>query len=134
MRTASILKRVLSAAIAILSGAVSAQTSDWPDLPAKAFLSGRAATQADVDEGRAVFVLVAEGVPVGKPLSITIPQFALLNGEDGEPPKPVVVVQAEEFPKGKLVGVRDVTGKEYVVILSDLKLLGTSKPRQEQRQ
>jgi hypothetical protein len=133
MPTASSLRRILSAAIALFAGVVSSQTNDWPELPAKAFLSGRPATQVDVNEGRAVFVLMAGGIPISKPIAIAIPQFALLNGENGKPPTPVVVVQAEEFPKGKLVGVRDVMGKEYVVNLSDLQLLGTSKPRPEQR-
>jgi hypothetical protein len=133
MRTPSSLSRIVSVVITLFAGAVSSQTSDWPELPTKAFVSGRSATQADVNEGQAIFVLMAGEVPISKPIAITIPQFALLNGEGEKSPTPVVVVQAEEFPKGKLVGVRDVMGKEYVVNLSDLKLLGATKPRQEQR-
>jgi hypothetical protein len=114
----------------LIANASPAHAEQWPELPTEAFLTGRPATQTDVDEGRAIFVLAAGGVPVGKPIPISIPQYALLNGEGSKPPIPVVVVQAEEFPKGKLVGVRDARGKEYVVQLSDLKLLGKSQPKQ----
>lgn len=104
------------------------QTTEWPELPTREFVSGRPATQQDVQEGRAIFVLTMGDTPVGKPIAIEIPQFALLNAGDGKPPVPVVVVQAEEFPKGQLAGVRDATGKEYAVFLTDLQLLGTRKP------
>ena len=74
-------------------------------------------------------MLVVGGVSMGKPIAIDIPQYALMDGGPSKPPVRVIVVQAEEFPRGKLVGVRDTKGKEYVAKLSDLQLLGQAKPK-----
>jgi len=52
---------------------------NWPALPTTGFISGRPATDKDVADGNAVFVLRAYGIAFGKPLDVTIPQYAYLN-------------------------------------------------------
>ena len=69
---------------------------DWPQLPSSGFLSGRAATNADVEGGQAVFSM--DGKSEGA-LPIAIPQYALWTDESGAA-HPVVVVQAEKAPGG----------------------------------
>lgn len=113
----------------LLPGSSLGGSEEWPNLPTKNFIAGRAASQDDVNEGRAIFVLAQGGIVIGRPIDITIPQYALMDSGPSKPPIRVVVIQAEEFPKGKLVGVRDARGKEYVAKLSDLQLLGQSRPR-----
>jgi hypothetical protein len=99
----------------------------WPPLPTAGFISGRAATDKDVVEGNAVFALRAYGIPFGKPLDIAIPQYAYLI-KKGEPPLPVIVVQAEEGKGIKIFGFRDLNGKAATARESELKLLGTHPP------
>ena len=99
---------------------------DWPILPSTGFISGRAATEKDVADGNAIFVLKAQGAIIGRPLEVVIPQYAYLNKEGH---KQVILVQAEEANGIKLFGIRDATGKEYISEGSDLELLGTKPPR-----
>jgi len=99
----------------------------WPPLPTAGFVTGRAATDKDVVEGNAVFALRAYGIPFGKPLDIAIPQYAYLI-KKGEPPLPVIVVQAEEGKGIKIFGFRDLNGKAATARESELKLLGTHPP------
>jgi hypothetical protein len=105
----------------------SATDSDWPELPSNKFVAGRAATEADVKRGHAIFLAYLGGVPSGRPAPIAIPQYGYLLGEDGLR-TPVVVVQAEIAPQATLIGVRDAQGKEYVVTEPEVILLGTSRP------
>src|SRR5512133_3565406 len=100
----------------------------WPLLPKKEFLSGRAATKADVNSGRAAFVAMLDGKPVGKPLPIKIPQYAfhLDNGKK----IPVIIIQAEQMDDKKYVGARLLSGGELVGFLNEFVLLGTKPPRQ----
>jgi hypothetical protein len=99
----------------------------WPALPNKGFISGRAATAKDVAGGNAVFVAARNGVTIGIPIGVTIPQYAHLSGEGGTVTR-VIVVQAEAANGIKLFGVRDLQGKEYVVKDTDLRLFGTKPP------
>jgi hypothetical protein len=71
-----------------------------------------------------VFVTIDKDVPIGKPLPILIPQYALLI-KTGER---VILVQAEETNGIRLLGVRKLNGKEAVVGEKDLELLGTQPP------
>ena len=110
-----------------LVGLSPALAQGWPALPAKGFVSGRAAVERDVADGNAIFVLKVRDVPVGKPARIVIPQYAYLINPGGEP-TPVIVVQAEEANGIKLFGVRDLAGKESVAKEADLQLLGLKPP------
>jgi hypothetical protein len=107
----------------VLSGAA----QSWPPLPTSGFIAGRAATGKDVADGNAIFVLRAYGVPFGKPLDVTIPQYAYLT-KRGQQPVPVIVVQAEQGKGIKIFGVRDRSGKAATAKESEVQLLGTNPP------
>jgi hypothetical protein len=96
----------------------------WPPLPTTGFVSGRAATDKDVAEGNAVFVLRAYGAAFGKPLDVVIPQYAYLI-KNSRQKLPVIVVQAEEGKGIKIFGIRDFDGKTATAKQSELQLLGT---------
>ena len=121
-----ILIATISAALA-QGSAQGPASAAWPPLPTTGFVSGRAATDKDVAEGNAVFALRAYGIPFGKPLDIVIPQYAYLI-KKGEPPLPVIVVQAEEGKGVKIFGFRDMHGNAATARESELKLLGTHPP------
>jgi len=104
-----------------------AAKQSWPPLPTTGFISGRPATDKDVIDGNAVFALRAYGVPFGKPLDVTIPQYAYLR-KKGREPIPVIVVQAELGKGLKIFGVRDLNGKGATAKESELQLLGTHPP------
>ena len=112
-----------------IAAAASAQAApvNWPPLPTKGFVSGRTATDEDVTAGNAVFVLKAYGTYFGKPMDITIPQYAYLT-KAGEKPVPVIVVQAEIGKGMKLFGVRGLDGDKSTARDYELKLLGTKPP------
>jgi hypothetical protein len=99
----------------------------WPPLPTTGFVSGRAATDKDVADGNAVFVLRAYGVAFGKPLDVVIPQYAYLI-RSGQQKLPVIVVQAEEGKGIKIFGIRDFDGKTATAKQSELQLLGARPP------
>jgi hypothetical protein len=108
-------------------GAGQSAGQSWPPLPTTGFTSGRAATDKDVADGNAVFVLRAYGVAFGKPLDVTIPQYAYLT-KNGRQKLPVIVVQAEEGKGIKIFGIRDFDGKTATAKQSELQLLGTHPP------
>jgi hypothetical protein len=99
----------------------------WPALPTAGFISGRPATDKDVADGNAVFVLRAYGVPFGKPLDVTIPQYAYLTKRSQQPVQ-VIVVQAEQGKGIKIFGVRDRSGKAATARESEVRLLGANPP------
>lgn len=102
-------------------------TMPWPDLPSRAFVSGRVAQEADVKCGDAVFYTQIDGAPASRPAEITIPQYAYLIAEDSSR-VPVVVVQAEANDRAIILGLRDVHGKEYAVTEAEVILLGQTHP------
>jgi hypothetical protein len=66
-------------------------------------------------------------MPFGKPLDVTIPQYAYLT-KRGQQPIAVIVVQAELGKGLKIFGVRDLNGKTVTAKESELQLLGTHSP------
>ncbi len=112
-----------------LAAAAAAQTPpvNWAPLPAKGFVSGRPATDEDVKAGNAVFVLKAYGTYFGRPMNVTIPQYAYFT-KLGEKPEPVIVVQAEIGKGIKLFGVRDFEGHAGTARDYEIRLLGTTPP------
>ena len=116
----------LAALLAVL-GVSAALAQTWPALPAKGFVSGRPATDQDVADGNALFVLKARGVYFGKPLDIVIPQYAYLLKRGGKP-VPVIVIQGEQERNIKLFGVRGLDGDVFVVRAPELQLLGAKPP------
>ena len=55
--------------------AARAPSSKWPPLPSD-IVKGRAATPDDVRAGRAVFAAQKDGVVLGEPLPLPLPQYA----------------------------------------------------------
>jgi hypothetical protein len=115
-----------------------AVTQDWPPLPKQGFISGRAATPADVAAGNAVFSAIVGGGAVGKstPLRIKIPQYAYYK--EGSTKIPVVVLQAErvdirkesgEVVQMTSVGALKPDGKKVIGLLTSFELLGQVPPR-----
>lgn len=98
-------------ALSTIGGTTAVNSSDWPPLPSKGFIAGRAAQQDDLRKGDAVFVSMVNNVVVGKPLAISIPQYARLR----ETHEKVIVVQAEEASGIGILGIRGLDGKEAVV-------------------
>jgi hypothetical protein len=112
--------------LAVAAADSQAQGERWPPLPKEGFVAGRAATQADVVAGRAVFVPESGGVSVGKPLRITIPQYAYYR--EGKNKTPAIVIQAEEALGLQLVGARLADGRKIVGPLPNFELLGKVPP------
>ena len=104
-----------------------AANSEWPVLPTKGFIPGRAATQQDVIDGNAIFVAKIGDMVIGKPISVTIPQFAYWTDATGKK-VPGVIVQAEEANGLRIFGFRDSAGKDYVATEPEIDLLGTTPP------
>jgi hypothetical protein len=100
-----------------------AADTSWPPLPQTGYISGRAATKADVAAGNAAFVLEVDGIVIGKPMAITVPQYAY--NVEGKNKIPVIVIQAEEAQGFKMIGARCPDGGEVVGFIADFELLGT---------
>jgi hypothetical protein len=96
-------------------GAISA--GEWRTVPCTI---GRAATQADVEAGTAVFYVQGES----EAAPITLPCCAVQTLDDGTQ-KSVVVVQAELGPRGVILGVRPLTGGNAVCMATEVQFLPT---------
>ena len=112
----------------VVLGVSAALAQTWPALPTTGFVLGRPATDKDVADGNAVFVLKAHGVYFGKPLDVVIPQYAYLL-KRGDKPVPVIVIQAEQERNLKLFGVRGLDGDLSVAKETDLQFLGVKPPQ-----
>ena len=106
---------------------LSALAESWPALPAADFTKGRAATRDDVDEGRAVFVGEVNGMMIGVPIDITIPQYAYLN-RDGKK-QAVIVIQAEQVQNEKIIGAKLLNGQDIAGFMKNFELLGNHQPK-----
>ena len=104
---------------------LSALADSWPALPAADFTKGRAATRDDVDEGRAVFVGEVNGMMIGVPIDITIPQYAYLI-RDGKK-QAVIVIQAEQIQNDKIIGAKLLNGQDIAGFMQDFELLGNQQ-------
>jgi len=89
-------------------------------------VSGRLATERDVKEGRAVFYIEGDETTL-KPMALSLPTCAILREEKKE--TPVIVIQAEETPKSKTMGVRFLGGGNGVCTLEDLEILASPDTR-----
>lgn len=87
----------------------------WRETPA---VSGRAATDADVNEGRAVFAVG------GEPVELDIPSCAIIREEGVGEETPVIVIQAERLEDGTIaVGYRLLDGGAGIAPLDDVEFL-----------
>jgi hypothetical protein len=131
-------KKACVALLLVLFLGTEAVTQGWPPLPKQGFISGRAATPADVAAGNAIFSATVGGGAVGKstPLRIKIPQYAYYK--EGGTKIPVVVLQAErvdirkesgEVVQMTSVGALKPDGKKVIGLLTSFELLGQVPPR-----
>jgi hypothetical protein len=95
----------------------------WKNTP---HVSGRAATEEDVEEGRACFFI--DQIEMA-PHDMTIPACAIFRDVQSGEPEPVVVIQAESGSDDVvLVGIRFWNGGNGVATLDECKILkGPSK-------
>ena len=101
----------------------------WPSLTDIPFTKGQAATEEDVDTGAAVFVLKIDGNPVGTPLNLDIPQYAIHNDTESGQRVPVIIIQAEETQGQNYVGAITAAKDQYIVgFANEFELLGTNTP------
>lgn len=83
---------------------------------------GRAATEQDVKQGRAVFYVDGPSEPV----QIDLPHFAVFRDESGEK-FPVIAIQAESHLAGQvLIGYRPLSGGNGICTLDEVELLDGS--------
>jgi hypothetical protein len=122
------MKRILAMFVALFAGTyVQAQSVQWPSLPKSEYVAGRVATTADVEAGRAVFVAEKEGIPIGKPAKVTLPQYAWHR--DGTKKVAVVVIQAEDVGPQRILGAKKVAGGYLAGLASEFELLGQEPPK-----
>ena len=102
----------------------------WPSLDDIDSVSGRAATKADIEAGRAVFLLQSEDVSKGMPLEIAIPQYAFHINAETNQRTPVVIIQAEELQNNRIVGALSIESGEFIAALFwEFELLGSVAPK-----
>ncbi len=95
----------------------------WRQTPA---VQGRAATDADVNAGRAVFAVG------GEPIELDLPSCAIVTEEEIGEPTAVIVIQAERLEDGTVaVGYRFLEGGTGIASLDEVELL--SEPDQRFR-
>lgn len=97
------------AGLALLLVAAAAQAGEalsLPPLDTYGFISGRAATEADISAGDAVFLFKDEGQIIGQPLDIQVPQYAVFRGSNEAASGYVIIVQAEEAAGVPVVAAR----------------------------
>lgn len=118
-------KRLLCLLMLLPLCAWGGEVVQWPDLSTVKSVSGRAATVRDVEQGAAAFVLQSDGVNVGQPIDMPIPQYALYtDAETGEVVR-AVVVQAEHAMGIDMFGALDLENGGFIIsIPSDFELLG----------
>ncbi len=93
----------------------------WRSTPA---IEGRAATELDVNAGRAVFAVD------GEPVAIDLPACAIVREEGVGEPTPVIVIQAERLDDGTVaVGFRFLDGGTGIADLEDVEFLSEPDAR-----
>ncbi|RDV23885.1 hypothetical protein DXV75_16890 [Alteromonas aestuariivivens] len=98
----------------------------WPDLSTIGYISGRAAVEEDINKGIAVFVLRSGQDIIGKPLKISLPQYAIHKDPESGQDTRVVIIQAEEANEQKVLGAYDFSQKSFMVgLLNEFTLLGS---------
>ncbi|MTT51132.1 hypothetical protein F1529_01415 [Alcanivorax sp. VBW004] len=121
------MKHLLSG-LALLAVAAVAQAGDvlsLPPLDTYGFVSGRAATEADVSAGDAVFLFKEDGLIIGQPLDIQVPQYAVFRGSNEAASGYVIIVQAEQAAGIPVVAARFFSdGKVVTGTPEEFTLLG----------
>jgi hypothetical protein len=93
----------------------------WRETPS---VKGRAATDADVNAGYAVFAVG------GEPIALDLPACAIVTEEEVGEPTPVTIIQAERLEDGTVaVGYRFLDGGTGISSLTDVELLSEPDER-----
>ena len=94
----------------------------WRETPA---VSGRTATEADVEEGRAVFAVG------GEPVALELPSCAVVREEGVGEETPVIAIQAERLEDGTVaIGFRLLDGGDPgIAPLDDVEFLSEPDER-----
>jgi len=102
----------------------------WPDLNNYCFIAGRTATEQDILERKATFLLKSGNETLSTALEIDIPQYALHINKHNDEETPGVIIQAEKVTDGpELVGFIPVHSQIPVTApLHEFRLLGKNKP------
>ncbi|MEB0105891.1 hypothetical protein [Pseudomonas sp. MH9.3] len=123
------MRTLLLTAVTLLPALALGDAIVWPDLPQSCFVSGRSATNEDVDSGCAAFLINVKGKAAGTPIALDIPQYAVHMDETSGKETPVIIIQAEENGDVKAVGYRELgTDQLGAALLREVRLLGTQKP------
>ena len=93
----------------------------WRDTPC---VSGRTATEADVNAGHAIFAVG------GEPVELDIPSPAIVREDGIGEATPVIVIQAERLEDGTVaVGYRLLDGGAGIAPLDDVEFLSEPDER-----
>jgi hypothetical protein len=92
---------------------------NWTDTP---HVSGRLATESDVNSGAATFVIDGQGEE-HKPLNIQIPALAFQIDLDTKEKTPVILIQGELVGEQQIVGIKYLDGTDGVCTLSELEFV-----------
>ncbi len=99
--------------------------TQWPSLSQIKCVSGRVATETDINEGAAAFMLQSEGISIGSPMKINIPQYAIHTDVDTGAQTKVIIIQAEEANNQQVIGALNFATNEFMVALfHEFKFLG----------
>jgi len=94
---------------------------NWRKTP---FTEGRAATDQDVEAGRAIFAVG------GEPVELDLPSCAIVREEGVGEPTAVIIIQAERLEDGTVaIGFRLVDGGTGITTLDDVELLSEPDER-----
>ncbi|KAF1010246.1 MAG: hypothetical protein GAK32_01619 [Pseudomonas fluorescens] len=123
------MRTLLPAVLLATSTLAFADAISWPDLPTTCFISGRPATNTDLESGCAAFLINVKGKAAGTPIPLDIPQYAVHIDEATGKETPVIIIQAEENGDVKAVGYKELgTDQLGAALLREVRLLGTKKP------
>jgi len=87
-------------------------------------VADRAATDADVNAGRAIFAVG------GEPVDLEVPSCAIVREDGIGEPTPVIVIQAERIEDGTIaIGFRIVDGGSGIAPLDDVEFLSEPDER-----
>jgi len=121
---------VLLVLMSNIGAAIAQDVVVWPKLKDAKYVSGRPATDNDVKEERAVFVLKSDGIPIGQPLNILLPQHAFHIDTKTKHRVPCVLIQAEEAQGFKFAGCRVISDGSWLVgALDEFELRGSRVPK-----
>lgn len=101
----------------------------WPDLSTIKFVSNRLATEEDLAQGAAVFLMKPDNQNPGVPINIALPQYAIHTDERTGEKSNVVVIQAEEANNQQIFGALVIATNTHLAgMSSEFLLLGDNKP------